>query len=110
MLKKIYHITDGEKEMYEIDARAAVKGFPKEWADEPWPTSKASAKPSTAENSSDELTAPFEGKDKGAGWWAIFDANGKQVGGNIRKPEAESFNAMSEEDKAEYVKAETAAS
>ena len=55
-------------------------------------------------------TAPFVARDKGRGWWAIFDSKGVQVGGSIREEEAESFNALSEEDKAEYVKAETAKS
>lgn len=57
-----------------------------------------------------ERHGPFEAKVKGAGWWAIYDGEGKQVGGSIREPEGVSFNAMSEEDKAEYVKAETAES
>lgn len=51
---------------------------------------------------------PYTAKEKTAGWWGIFDANGAQVGGNMRKPEAESFNGLSDEDKAEYVKAELA--
>jgi hypothetical protein len=55
-----------------------------------------------------EAKGPFEARVKGSGWWAIYDADGKQVGKNIREPEGISFNAMSEEDKAEYVKAETA--
>lgn len=46
---------------------------------------------------------PFEAKDKGEGWWAIFGANDEQVGKSIRKTEGEAFNALSDEDKAAYV-------
>ena len=53
-------------------------------------------------------SAPFLARDKGHGWWGIFDAKGLQIGGAIREPEAASFNELSDEDKAEYVKAETA--
>jgi hypothetical protein len=53
-------------------------------------------------------TAPFEARDKGQGWWGIFDSKGTQIGGAIRKPEAASFNELSDEDKADYVKSETA--
>ncbi|TBY41591.1 hypothetical protein [Rhizobium leguminosarum] len=93
MLKKIYHIEAGETELYEIDARQAVAKFPKEWSETPWPAAP-------------EPKAPFLAKEKTAGWWAIFDADDKQVGGNMRKPDAEAFNAMSDEDKAELVKSE----
>jgi hypothetical protein len=106
MLKKIYHINAGETEMYEIDARQAVTKFPEEWADEPWPEGdKKKTKDASAADI--DFVAPYEGKDKGAGWWAIFDANSKQIGGNIRKPEAETFNGMSDEEKQEWVEVET---
>lgn len=55
-----------------------------------------------------DFTGPFAARDKGKGWWAIFDAANAQVGGNIRQPDAISFNDMSEEDKQEYVNAELA--
>jgi hypothetical protein len=112
MLKKIYHIgtEDGAAtEMYEIDAREALAKFPKEWSDTPWPKSKVADKPKDAP-AAVEPKGPFEAKDKGAGWWAIFDADGKQAGGNMRKPDAEAFNGMSDEDKLELVKAEIAGS
>lgn len=48
---------------------------------------------------SDEFKAPFEAKDKGAGWWAIYDADGKEVR-SLRKDDAEIFNALSDADKA----------
>lgn len=43
--------------------------------------------------------APFVAKDKGGGWWAIYDADGKEVK-SLRKDDAEIFNALSDEDKA----------
>ncbi|WP_312416683.1 hypothetical protein [Shinella sp.] len=50
----------------------------------------------------DEFKAPFEAKDKGAGWWAIYDADGKEVR-SLRKDDAEIFNALSDADKATEV-------
>jgi len=39
-----------------------------------------------------------------------FDSSDNQIGDNLRKPEAESFNGLSDEDKAEWVKSELAKS
>lgn len=77
-----------------------------------WKAMKAKAAAETAAPATGAVnpTAPFEGRDKGAGWWGIFDSTGKQVGPNMRKPEAESFNGLSDEDKAEWVQAEAAKS
>lgn len=53
-------------------------------------------------------TAPsvpvYEARDKGEGWWAIYDAAGNQVGKSLRKDDAAAFNSLSAEDKAEFVK------
>lgn len=49
-----------------------------------------------------EAKAPFQAKDKGGGWWAIYDADGKEVK-SLRKDDAEIFNALSDEDKAKHV-------
>jgi len=57
-----------------------------------------------------DFTAPFEAREKGRGWWGIFDSKGIQVGGGIREADGKSFNDMSEEDKQEYVNAELAKS
>lgn len=40
--------------------------------------------------------APFEAKEKSAGWWAIFDADGKEVGKSFREDDAKAFNALDE--------------
>ncbi|MBX5001886.1 hypothetical protein HJB72_28600 [Rhizobium lentis] len=111
MLKKIYHIDAGETEMYEIDARNAVAKFPKEWSEKPWPEKDETVdEPKETIAAGGEQKAAFTAKEKTAGWWAIFDAEDKQVGGNMRKPDADAFNAMSDEDKAAYVTAETSQS
>ncbi|ARP64345.1 hypothetical protein A9K65_013850 [Mesorhizobium sp. WSM1497] len=47
MLRTIYHVKDGAKEMYDIDARAAVAQFPKEWSETAWP--EKGSKPSKAD-------------------------------------------------------------
>lgn len=49
-----------------------------------------------------EAKAPFLAKDKGGGWWAIYDADGKEVK-SLRKDDAEIFNALSDEAKAAHV-------
>ncbi|MBB3313637.1 hypothetical protein FHT78_005431 [Rhizobium sp. BK196] len=64
--------------------------------------------PKPAASSTTEPVAPYMAKEKTGGWWAIFDANNAQVGGNMRKPEADAFNAKSDDEKAEAVKAELA--
>lgn len=110
MLKKIHHIDTGETEMYEIDAREAVAKFPKEWSDTPWPAKKKTPEEPKDLKPADEPKAPFEAKSKGSGWWAIFDADGDEVGKSMREPDAVTFNAMSDDDKLEYVKAELAES
>lgn len=49
-----------------------------------------------------EFKAPFEAKDKGNGWWAVFDADGQEVKA-LRKDDAETFNVLSDADKAVQV-------
>lgn len=114
MMQKIYHVEAGETEMYEIDAREALAKFPDEWSEKPWTAKeKTAAKPveKLVEPAvPGEAKAPYMAKEKTAGWWAIFNADDKQVGGNMRKPDAEAFNAMPDEDKAVYVTAETSQS
>lgn len=51
-----------------------------------------------------EFKAPFEAKDKGNGWWAVFDADGQEVKA-LRKDDAETFNVLSDADKAAQVEA-----
>lgn len=84
---------EGKNEMEVEKARTNWAGVPKSDA---------------GSNDPADFTAPFAARDKGKGWWAIFDAANAQVGGNIRQPDAISFNDMSDEDKQEYVNAELA--
>ena len=42
---------------------------------------------------------PFEAKDKGNGWWAVFDSTGAEVSKGIREADATAFNDLSAEDK-----------
>ena len=57
----------------------------------------------TKGNTKPAPTGPFEAKDKGEGWWAIYGADDQQVGKSIRKADGEAFNALSDDDKAAYV-------
>lgn len=72
------------------------------WAGVPKPTSEPG-------NPAD-FTAPFEAREKGRGWWGIFDSKGAQVGGGIREADGKSFNEKNDDDKQEYVNAELAKS
>jgi hypothetical protein len=47
---------------------------------------------------------PFLASGSGA-WWDVLDANGKKVK-RLRKADAEAFNGLSEEDRAEFLKGE----
>lgn len=75
-----------------------------------WKAIKAIKAKAAMQEPSTDLAPPFDAKNKGQGWWAIFDSAGKQVGGHMRAEDAGAFNAMSDEDKAEYVKSEAGAS
>lgn len=121
MFKNVFHIENPTTpvEMYEVDARGAVANFPEEYSDKPWSGEHAAAwrekhKKSAEKTGNPEgsepsnFTAPFEAREKGRGWWGIFDSNGAQVGGGIREADGKSFNDMSDEDKQEYVNAELA--
>jgi hypothetical protein len=103
----IYHKDHGAAEMAAIDARSALQNHAAEWASKPWPKAAEAPKPAPA---AADPVAPFATKAKTAGWHGIFDANGLQIGKNMREDDAKAFDAMSDEDKAEYVKAELAAS
>ncbi|WP_430439079.1 hypothetical protein [Shinella sp.] len=86
----------------ELSDWAAVEGHPvvQAWVDAGHLTIEGRA--ATQEGDDDEFKAPFEAKDKGAGWWAIYDADGKEVK-SLRKDDAEIFNALSDADKAAEV-------
>lgn len=60
MLTTIYHIKDGPKEMYDIDARAAVAQFPQEWSDKAWPEKKKSSKVDPEISAATEAVAAAE--------------------------------------------------
>lgn len=51
---------------------------------------------------------PFEAREKGRGWWAIYDSKGTQVGGGIREADGLEFNKFSDDEKQEYVNSELA--
>lgn len=52
--------------------------------------------------------APYEAraKDDAPGWFQVYDSAGNPVGKAMRQADAESFNALSDADKAEFVKAD----
>lgn len=52
-----------------------------------------------------EPKAPLAARNKGGGWWGIFDADDKEVGKSMREADGVAFNSLSDEDKLEFVKA-----
>jgi hypothetical protein len=46
----------------------------------------------------------YEARDTGSGWWTIFDNTGAEAGKKLRKDDAKAFNALSDAEKAEYLK------
>lgn len=99
MFKTVHHKDHGPQEMYEIDARAAIRGFPDQWSDKPWPAST-----STIDDAGDAVT--YEAKHRGAGSWSVMDSNGVEVLDKLSKEDAEAFNKLSDPERAEYVAAE----
>lgn len=121
MFKNVFHIENPTTpvEMYEVDARGAVANFPEEYSEKPWSEEHTEAwrekQKKTAEKTGKQedsepanFTAPFEAKNKGRGWWAIYDATGAEVVGGMREADGIAFNDMSDDDKQEYVNAELA--
>lgn len=108
--KMTIYRTNGETAVLDaIDARHTLREHGSEWAADPWPKADAATQaPAPAQTPAKDPAAPFEARVKERGWWGIFDATGAQIGGAIRETDATAFNALSEEDKAEYVKAEAA--
>lgn len=110
MLKTIYHKQNGPQEMYEIDARAAVSRHPAEWSNEPWPEGVVTASEPVEPGTGGGVVEIYEAREKGKGWWAIYDANGTEMGKSIRENDGVAFNQMTAEDRAEYVAAHVAES
>lgn len=50
--------------------------------------------------------APYTVKEASPGWYQIHDAAGAEVGKKLRKDDAEEFEKLSDEDKAEFLKGE----
>ncbi|WJR66960.1 hypothetical protein QTA58_22675 [Neorhizobium sp. CSC1952] len=51
----------------------------------------------------DAPIGPFEVKETSPGWFAIFGADGKQIGNKMREDDAKAFQAMSPDDQAKYL-------
>lgn len=54
----------------------------------------------------DVQTYEARAKEDAPGWYQVYDAEGVAVGKAMRQADADAFNALSAEDKAEFVKAE----
>ena len=102
MFKKAYHIEHGEKEMYEVDANAAIREFPDEWSDKPWPAKKS--EPKTPEPPAKKYVA----KHRGQGSYSVMDADGAEVLEKLTKEDAELFNAGTVEEQEAFIEAEKA--
>jgi hypothetical protein len=86
-----------------VGTELTLKKEPKAWAGRyEVISSSGSDKEAVTGEATSQFKAPFEAKDKGTGWWAIYDADNKEVKA-LRKDDAEIFNALSDEDKAAHV-------
>lgn len=83
-----------------IGTELTVKEEPTGWAGRYTVLGAESAEKTPVTN---EPKGPFEARDKGQGWWAIYDADGAEVGKAMRKDDAEAFNAASDDDKAAFL-------
>lgn len=86
---------------FEIGGAKSDKSEPKAKSSEPPNTNQA---PTTT-----VPEGPYEAKEKSPGWYAIYGKDGKEIGKAIRKDDADAFTAMSDDDKAAYVKSEVEA-
>jgi hypothetical protein len=83
-----------------------VKEEPKGWAGR-YDVVSSGGKGKTAvtnpKPTEDAPKGPFEAREKGGGWWAIYSADGKEVGKSMREDDAKAFNDLSDEDKAAFI-------
>lgn len=84
-----------------VGSEFTVKEEPTAWAGR-YTVLSGNADDKTGVNNPAPLTGPFEARDKGEGWWAIYDGAGEQVGKSVRKADGEAFNGLSDDDKAEF--------
>ena len=101
-------IYDGEGKEVPVGTTFDVKDEPQGWAGRYRVVSgeakdKGTKTPVT-NPAKKEFKAPFEAKDKGNGWWGVFDGDGQEVKA-LRKDDAETFNVLSDADKATQVEA-----
>ncbi|PZR36485.1 hypothetical protein [Caulobacter segnis] len=50
--------------------------------------------------------APYDVRETSPGWFQIYDASGAEVGKKLRKDDAEAFAALTDEEKADFLKGE----
>jgi len=97
----IYRVTGEKAKMDAIDARQTMQAHPNDW----FPT--AAAAKEAAPKKEETAPAPaLEAKHRGKGSYSILDASGSEVMEGLSKEDAEAFNALTADEKAEYVKTE----
>lgn len=94
-----------------IGAKLTLDDEPTAWAGryqildadaKPDKVAKADAKPDGEADPNYVPVGPFLASGSGA-WWDVLDANGTKIK-RLRKADAEAFNGLSEEDRAEFLK------
>lgn len=100
----------GESEELAIGTELTVSKDPTGWAGRYSVLSGGNADKALVVNpaATPEGGAPYEArpKDGSAGWFQVYDSAGVAVGKAMREDDANAFNAMSDEEKAEFVKAD----
>lgn len=112
----IYRVGGESAEMDAIDARRTLQSHANEWfstaADakaatpKPAPAPAPAAVPEVAPAPAPAEKPALEAKHRGKGSYSVLDASGAEVMEGLSKEDAEAFNAMTADEKAEYVKTE----
>lgn len=80
-----------------------VKDEPSGWAGRYDVISSGGKGKTAVTNPTADQNTSLVAKDAGSGWWAIVDADGKEVGKKMREADAKAFNDLSDADKLAFV-------
>lgn len=98
----IYRVGGERAEMDAVDARRTLQTHPNEW----FGTAAAAKEAAPKKEAPAAETPALEAKHRGKGSYSVLDASGAEVMEGLSKEDAEAFNAMTADEKAEYVKTE----
>ncbi len=94
-------IYNAKGEEIPVGTKLTVKSEPKFWAGR-YVVVSGAASADSVPVTNEAPQGPFEVKDAGSGWFSLHDGEGNQIGKKLRKDDAEAFEGLSDEDKAEF--------